>query len=330
MCRRSLAAWHFTQSADTRMVDMRRIRAIFTGVLLTLALCALPAHAGLEMYAIHSDHLGTPRVITDKDQRVVWRASPKPFGEMEVEVEEITHHQRFPGQRYDIESRLHYNYFRDYDPRLGRYFQSDPIGLFGGLNTYGYVFQNPVRFTDPTGEAVPAAIVACLANPACAATIATAARGVAGGVIGGLSAFNELATDPCFDGDFLDSVLAGLSVGFVTGVLPGGGSLALSALRGGSAASFGNAVAQYTKNDGISDFSLGSNVGATVVGAFSAGSGNVVGLSGALGARRSGANLNQALAVGASEGSAVSTLMHFVGSTTAMGSNKSSNCACTK
>jgi len=125
---------------------MRRIWPIFT-----LLLHALPVQAALEVYFVHNDHLGTPRVITDKNQQVVWKGHMTPFGEMKVEIEEITNHRRFPGQWYDIESRLYYNYFRNYDPGLGRYVQSDPIGLRGGLNTYVYALQNPVRHSDPLG-----------------------------------------------------------------------------------------------------------------------------------------------------------------------------------
>jgi RHS repeat-associated protein len=58
---------------------------------------------------------------------------------------------RFAGQTYDVETGLHYNYFRDFDPSLGIYKQSDPIGLKGGSNTYSYAFRNPLRFIDPKG-----------------------------------------------------------------------------------------------------------------------------------------------------------------------------------
>lgn len=118
---------------------------------LIITLLAAPAQAALEMHYIHSDHLGTPKVVTNQAQTVVWKGHLKPFGRTEIEIENITQHLRFPGQRFDIETSLHYNFFRDYDSRIGRYAQSDPTGLTGGINTYLYGHGSPTTEIDPLG-----------------------------------------------------------------------------------------------------------------------------------------------------------------------------------
>jgi RHS repeat-associated protein len=112
---------------------------------------------GKAQYFIYADHLNTPRVITDTRNRVVWRwDTGDPFGATPPDENPsrrgtFTFNLRFPGQYFDQETGLHYNYFRDYDPSTGRYVQSDPIGLNGGTNLYEYAFNNPVTFRDPSG-----------------------------------------------------------------------------------------------------------------------------------------------------------------------------------
>jgi RHS repeat-associated protein len=88
---------------------------------------------------------------TDEGQNLVWDAQRKPFGQRVVSTELVEMPLGFPGQYYDQETNNYYNYFRDYDPTTGRYLQSDPIGLAGGLNTYGYVLNNPLNFQDKYG-----------------------------------------------------------------------------------------------------------------------------------------------------------------------------------
>ena len=108
----------------------------------------------IDLKFIHNDHLGTPQFATDSSTQIVWSASYKPFGEAAVDEDpdgdgtEYSLNIRFPGQYYDAESGLHYNYFRDYDPGIGRYVESDPIGLDGGLNTFVYAGSNPLKHSD--------------------------------------------------------------------------------------------------------------------------------------------------------------------------------------
>jgi RHS repeat-associated protein len=101
---------------------------------------------------VHNDHLGTPQVMTDENGSVSWRAIYDPFGNASIDdASTTTLNVRFPGQYFDQETGLHYNYFRYYDPETGRYITSDPIGLGGGPNTFAYVENNPANAIDPTG-----------------------------------------------------------------------------------------------------------------------------------------------------------------------------------
>ena len=116
------------------------------------------ATAAEQIYFVQTDHLGAPEMLTDENQTIVWQASQDPFANSAPITEQVTFDFRFPGQYYDAESGLFYNWNRYYDAGLGRYVTSDPIGLRGGLNTFGYVGGNPLLYSDPTGESAAHAI----------------------------------------------------------------------------------------------------------------------------------------------------------------------------
>lgn len=105
-----------------------------------------------QLYNIYPDHLGTPRVVTNSNNGVVWKwDNTDPFGANLPIIATIEFNLRFPGQYFDKESNLHYNYHRTYNPKTGRYIQSDPLGLAAGNNTYGYVDGNSLSGFDPLG-----------------------------------------------------------------------------------------------------------------------------------------------------------------------------------
>jgi RHS repeat-associated protein len=109
------------------------------------------------VFYVHTDQLNTPRKVTrPSDNQARWTWESDPFGaalpnENPASLGTFQYNLRFPGQIYDAHTGLNYNYLRDYDAATGRYVESDPIGLEGGVNTYAYVQGDPVSRADRLG-----------------------------------------------------------------------------------------------------------------------------------------------------------------------------------
>ncbi|MGC3818661.1 RHS repeat-associated core domain-containing protein [Acinetobacter sp. G11] len=123
-----------------------------------------------EILRVHTDHLGTPRAISTNSNQVVWRWEGDQFGDV-LPTGNLIFPIRHAGQYYDSETGIFYNYFRDYDSVTGRYIESDPIGLNGGLNTYGYVGGNSLHLTDSSGLFPDSVSMTCARNPAFCAEV---------------------------------------------------------------------------------------------------------------------------------------------------------------
>jgi RHS repeat-associated protein len=163
---------------------------------------ALVDSTGTVSYVLN-DQVGQPQKMLNGSGAVSWQRVAGIFGDTVSQPVGTTsaNPMRFPGQWYDGTTGLHYNYFRDYEPTTGRYLETDPIGLEGGVNVYAYVGGNPVNRADPNGE---------FGNP------------VTGAIIGALSgyAIAKLTGDKCYgwrDG------LRDAAIGAVTGGLGGRG-----------------------------------------------------------------------------------------------------------
>jgi RHS repeat-associated protein len=102
-------------------------------------------------YYYLNDHLGTPQQLVTAAGEIVWHAAYLPFGKAQITVEQVVNNLRFPGQYFDAETGLHYNWNRYYCPEIGRYITADPIGLAGGINLYAYTGGDPINLTDPEG-----------------------------------------------------------------------------------------------------------------------------------------------------------------------------------
>ncbi|HET7832321.1 MAG TPA: Ig-like domain repeat protein [Gallionella sp.] len=181
----SLAAGSATLAQAFNTVGDYSLMATYSGDTNNLTSASSPITVAVtvepQVYYIHTDHLDTPRTITDTSGNVVWQwDNADPFGinapnESPGGAGQFIFNLRFAGQYHDRETGLHYNVNRDYSPALGRYIESDPAGLAGGTNSYTYVSNNPLRFTDPLGLVPNPAEGACIAgpNPVCVGGVLT-------------------------------------------------------------------------------------------------------------------------------------------------------------
>ncbi|WP_422463038.1 MULTISPECIES: RHS repeat-associated core domain-containing protein [unclassified Endozoicomonas] len=206
------------------------------------------------VYDVHADQLSTPRAMADQAGSTVWATNLSPYGVADItRGESLGFNIRFPGQYADGESGLYYNRFRDYASGTGRYFQSDPIGLRGGLNAYVYAGGNPVMYIDPTGEiGLPGAAI--------------------GGMIGGVSAFTgALATGSSIT-DALIAGSLGAAAGAATGLF-GGVGIGTSAFIGGGTNLLGQVIGNNIDKDPCNNtnINLGAVVGSAIGGVWAAG-----------------------------------------------------------
>jgi RHS repeat-associated protein len=156
----------------------------------------LAVFEGANLFYVHPDNLDRPVMMTNNNigQTIAWQAKYDPFGNAVTVTSAITNNQRLPGQWFQIEDGLAYNWHRTYDPTIGRYTQADPLGFVDGPSVYGYAGQSPVMRVDPRGQWI---------------------QFISGGIFAGGFIAYEYYTNPC--ATFWDLAGAGIN-GFLTGI----------------------------------------------------------------------------------------------------------------
>ena len=180
-------------------------------VYLGRTLIAMEDAANQDWFYVHNDHLGTPKQVTDTAAQLVWQSEASAFGETD-EQGEIAFAFRFPGQMEDGVTGYFYNYFRDYDASLGRYIQSDPIGLMGGVNTFVYVNSSPPSGSDYYGLVGPIPVIVAL--------VATKGTDIT------VTGVAEFTNSQVRGYDMTTTMSRTLTASTIAGILPPGNSLA--------------------------------------------------------------------------------------------------------
>ncbi|MEK7698961.1 MAG: RHS repeat-associated core domain-containing protein [Planctomycetota bacterium] len=142
----------YTNSIDVGKTMSYTITGLTNG---TTYYVSVKAYADIkETYFYHTDHLGTPILMTNGSGTIIWDGELLPFGERDLVKGSITNNIGLPGQYSDVETGLYYNWWRYYNDKFGRYPQKDPTGFKGGINPYIYANANPLRYSDPSGLVV--------------------------------------------------------------------------------------------------------------------------------------------------------------------------------
>jgi len=216
-----------------------------------------PNGSSISIYYVETDQLNAPRIVVrTSDHYPMWRWDPDPFGtaapnQNPYGLGTFIYNLRFPGQYYQAETALNYNYHRDYDPATGRYVESDPIGLKGGINPYAYTRGNPISYRDPTGK-----------DPFIGATVGA----VAGGIFGGIGAYVQGGSAS----DIALAVLYGAGSGALIGAIDPSLGVATLAVIGATAGGVGDVLGQVVAGGGTAckPIKWGSTIGAIAGGAI--------------------------------------------------------------